>query len=157
MYRSFLLLPLLFLLLSGCGAAPASGAGQPEAPPSPAAEEAHQHQPTDEPQLIADSPTGGYCGNTLTQVRPFNAAPDGDAQTAFWGSDSIALTDLLLTLDYSGEVCRCLPEYTVDTEFGTDYGVSLTGCYVRHDGAQADLTAEQVEAIRDILDRNGVQ
>ena len=67
----------------------------------------------------------------------------------------MALTDLLLYLNYGGDVCRCLPEYSVDTEFGTGYGVNLTAGYVRHDGGQADLTEEQTELIREILERRG--
>ena len=52
-------------------------------------------------------------------------------KVSFWYDDSVALTDLLLYLDYSGEVCTCLPEYSVDTEFGAGYGVSLTGGFAR--------------------------
>ena len=58
-------------------------------------------------------------------------------------------------LDYSGDVCRCLPEYSVDTEFGTGYGVNLTEGYARSGGGQTDLTEEQVEQIREILERQG--
>ena len=63
-----------------------SGSGQRRGPSGGTAVphcrgENHQHHPTDELQLIANSPTGGYCGNTLTQVRPFNAALGGDARS----------------------------------------------------------------------------
>lgn len=94
-----------------------------------------------------------YCGNTITKVSPGPLA-DGEA-SSFWGGDSVTLTDLLLYLDYSGELCRCLPEYSVKTEFSEEaYGVSLSEGYARHDGGQAALTREQVELIQDILDRN---
>ena len=67
----------------------------------------------------------------------------------------MALTDLLVFLDYSGEVCRCLPEYYVDTEFSEEpYGVNLSSGYARHGEGQVELTEEQIELIRDILDRN---
>ena len=78
-----------------------------------------------------------------------------DWESSFWGGDSVALTDLLVFLDYSGEVCRCLPEYMVETEFSEEpYGISLTEGYARHGDSQVDLTQEQVELIREILDRN---
>lgn len=51
-------------------------------------------------------------------------------------------------------VCKCLPEFTVDTEFGDGYGVNLTDSYVRCEAGQAPLTAEQTEEIRGILERN---
>ena len=94
MYRSFLLLPLLSLPLYSWGAAPDSGAGHLEAPPSPTVEENHQHPPPDELQLIANSPPGGYCGNTLTQVRPFNAALGGDAQAGLTAEQVEAIRDI---------------------------------------------------------------
>ena len=97
-----------------------------------------------------------YCGNTVTSVTKEKWAGGEPWTAAFWGDDSVALTDLLRYLDYSGPVCKCLPEYTVDTEFGTGYGVNLTENYVRHDGGQVSLTAEQAEEIRAILDRQGV-
>ena len=53
-----------------------------------------------------------------------------------------------------GQVCRCLPEFTVDTEFGGGYGVNLTESYARCESGQAALTAEQTDAIRDVLERN---
>lgn len=94
-----------------------------------------------------------YCGNTITSVTKEKWA-DGETWTAdFWGEDSIALTDLLRFLDYSGEVCRCLPEYTVDTEFGDGFGVNLTEGYARYGDGQTDLTAEQLELIREIIER----
>jgi hypothetical protein len=67
----------------------------------------------------------------------------------------VALTDLLLYLDYQEGICRCLPEYSVETEFSEEpYGVNLSSGYARHGEGQVELTEEQVELIRDILDRN---
>lgn len=57
-------------------------------------------------------------------------------------------------LDYSGDVCGCQPEYIVDTEFGSDYGISLTEYYARHDGRQVQLTEEQVLDIQEIIDKH---
>lgn len=105
------------------------------------------HDPVMEPQTAAD-PVSGYCGNTITEV-----TLDGETYS-FWGNDSVRLTDIVINLAYDQPICRCLPEFTVDTEFGDGYGVNLTEHYVRHGEGQAPLTEEQAETIQDILDRN---
>lgn len=107
----------------------------------------HVHQPAAEPQTV-DAPISGYCGNTVTKV-----TVDGETYS-FWGSDSVTLTDLLENLAYGPEVCRCMTEFTVDTEFGGGYGVNLTESFVRSSERQASLTTEQVEAIRAVLVRS---
>lgn len=108
----------------------------------------HAHAPAEEPETVAD-PVSGYCGNTVTEV-----TLDGETYS-FWGSDSVALTDILINLAYDpGRVCRCYWEFTVDTDFGTSYWVNLTESFARCEAGQADLTAEQAETIRGVLDRN---
>lgn len=108
----------------------------------------HAHAPAEEPETVAD-PVSGYCGNTVTEV-----TLDGETYS-FWGSDSVALTDILINLAYDPDrVCRCYWEFTVDTDFGTSYWVNLTESFARCEAGQADLTAEQAEAIRGVLDRN---
>lgn len=166
-------LPLLALLLTlacaACGT-PAGGGEpggtpmernpdyvnvtSPDAPAPLAEEPDHTHALSEEDHTVDHEPAG-YCGNTMTTVSRETRLDGEPWEASFDGSDSVALTDLLLYLDYSGPVCRCLPEYNVDTEFGTGYGVNLTEGYVRHDGGQVDLTAEQAEEIRAILDRQG--
>lgn len=107
-----------------------------------------RHEVAAEPQTVED-PVTGYCGNTATEV-----TLDGETYS-FWGGDSVALTDIVVNLDYDPEaICRCLPEFTVDTEFGDGYGVNLTASYVRCEAGQAPLTAEQTETIRGVLSRN---
>ena len=97
------------------------------------------------PQTVAD-PITGYCGNTLTTIRC------GEQEYTFWGSNSVTLTDILVNLEYKQEkLCKCRPEFYVDTDFGSDYGVNLNSGYVRCEKGQADLTAEQVKQIEDIL------
>ena len=108
----------------------------------------HSHAPAEEPQSV-EAPVTGYCGNTVTTIHL------GGQTYSFWGSDSVTLTDILINLVYDpGQVCRCLPEFTVDTEFGGGYGVNLTESYVRCESGQSALTAEQTTVIRDILERN---
>lgn len=154
---------VLTLTLTACAASAGSPGSAPEgsgsAAPSPAdivqpEEPDHSHQPAQEDNVLPHEQML-YCGNTVTRVSTKPQADDEEWEVSFWGGDSVALTDLLLHLDYSGDVCRCLPEYYVDTEFGEEsYGVNLSSGYVRYGGGQTELTQEQVELIRDILDRN---
>ncbi len=106
------------------------------------------HAPAAEPQT-AEDPVSGYCGSTVTEVTL------GGKTYSFRGGGSVALTDIVVNLAYDPEaVCRCLPEFTVDTEFGDGYGVNLTESCVRCEAGQAPLTAEQVETIREVLEQN---
>lgn len=108
-------------------------------------DDAHTHMTALSPQTVAD-PITGYCGNTWTTIRV------EDQKYGFWGSNSVTLTDILVNLDYKPEkVCKCRPEFYVDTEFGSDYGVNLNSGYVRCEKGQADLTAEQVKQMEEIL------
>lgn len=163
---------LLTLALTACAASAGGGTpdagGTPNNPndvtitapdaPAPLPEEAgeggHTHRLSEEDHTV-DHEQALYCGNTVTTASRVTD-PEGESwEASFWGEDSVALTDLLLYLDYSGDVCKCLPEYNVDTEFGTGYGINLTEGYARHDGGQVSLTEGQVEEIRAILDRQG--
>jgi hypothetical protein len=108
--------------------------------------EEHTHQTASEPQTVAD-PISGYCGNTQTTVYI-----DGEAYT-FMYDHSVTLTDILINLAYDpNKICRCRPEYTVDTEFGKGYGINLTAGYARCEKGQADLTKEQIDQIRTIIE-----
>ena len=108
----------------------------------------HSHTPAEEPLTVED-PVSGYCGNTITEVIL------NDETYSFWGGDSVTLTDILINLRYDpDQICRCLPEFTVNTEFGSGYGVSLSDAYARCEDGQAALTAEQVEQFRGILERS---
>ncbi len=69
------------------------------------------------------------------------------------GSDSVMITDLLRYLDYSSDICKCLPEYIVDTEFGKGYGISLTEGYARYEGKQVSLTDGQIKTVTEIFER----
>lgn len=113
----------------------------------------HTHLPAETDSTL-EHESVGYCGNTLTTVT-YGGFSEEAWSVTFMGSDSVALTDLLLYLDYSGDICKCLPEYTVDTEFGKGYGLSLgpDSSYARYEGGQASLTAEQVEKILAIIER----
>lgn len=105
----------------------------------------HGHQLAEEPQTVKD-PFVGYCGNTRTTLYA------GDKSWSFMFGNSVALTDILLNLDYRrGMTCRCMAEYTVDTEFGLGYEVNLTEGFARCEKGQASLTPEQVERIGQII------
>ena len=92
----------------------------------------------------------GYCGNTVTKV-VFPYSGQEEWSVSFWADQSVALTDFLRWLDYSDPICRCLPEYRVTTEFGGDYGISLSQGYVRCGQKQVNLTQQQTEELRQIL------
>jgi len=112
----------------------------------------HSHHPI-EGNNIVDHENVGYCGNTVTTISNYSPESEDAWEKSFWGSDSVALTDLLLYLDYREDICRCMPEYRVDTEFGEDYGINLTEGYVRHGDKQVDLTPRQAETVREIIER----
>ena len=109
------------------------------------APEYHTYHSAQEPHLLPEL-TQGYCGNTMTTIH------DQGKTYSFMGGNSVTLTDLLLRLNYDPlQVCRCAPEYTVDTEFGTGYGINLTQGYVRCEKGQVSLTQEQIAQIRTII------
>lgn len=112
----------------------------------------HDHTLSTEDNIV-EHEKAGYCDNTVTKISRESQMGGESWEVSFDGSDSVVLTDLLLYLDYSDGICRCQPEYNVDTEFGTGYGINLTEGYVRHDGGQVSLTAEQIETIQGIFDR----
>ena len=106
----------------------------------------HTHASAEDPQTV-DDPVTGYCGNTMTTIIL------DDNEYTFMGSDSVNLTDILINLKYDTmRVCRCTPEFTIQTEFGEPYGVNLSQGYARCEDGQADLTEEQIKKIREILD-----
>ena len=161
--KSFLAMGLalaLALTLTACAASAGS-----VSPPGSAPEESgstvsqpeepdHSHQLAQEDNVLPHEEVG-YCGNTITKVRQNERLEEDPWEVSFWGSDSVALTELLIHLDYSGEICRCLPEYYVDTEFSQEeYGLNLTSGYVRYGEGQVELTQEQVELLQGILERN---
>lgn len=91
--------------------------------------------------------TGAYCGNMLTTVylekMNFTLA----------GSDSVTITDILANLDYDPDaVCRCVAEFTVDTELLSGIHVNLTQGFARCEKGQAALTEEQAQILQDIID-----
>lgn len=106
----------------------------------------HTHAPAETPQTVED-PVDGWCGNMEATVYLEGVT------YSLSGSDAVALTDILINLDYDPEaVCDCAAELTVDTETLTGISVNLTQSFARCERGQAALTTEQAETIRDILD-----
>ncbi len=106
----------------------------------------HSHSPAKEEQTVKN-PVEGYCGNTQTTVFFEN----GKSHT-FMDGNSVTMTDILINLNYDkSKLCKCLPEYNIDTEFGTGYGINITEGYVRCDKGQADLTKEQINKLEEII------
>lgn len=106
----------------------------------------HAHMTAETPQTV-DDPVTGYCGNMVTKIRL-----DG-REYSFAESDSVNLTDILINLAYDPEkICRCMVDFTVETEVSGEYSVNLSEGFARCDDGQADLTTEQIEQIQKILD-----
>ena len=148
--RQRILLPLLFLcalLLCACTAQQAAPVESDDPTLRTVCEPDHAHTPPAADNILPHDEVG-YCGNMTAAVKA------ADWEASFWGSDAVTLSDLLRWLDYSEDVCRCAPEYTVTTELSeTPYDVNLTEGFVRHENAQVSLTDDQIETVRAILDR----
>ncbi len=146
MKKISLLLCLLFVLSACASPYDSDGAVSVSEPD-------HSHPAPESGNVVAHEPEG-YCGNTVTTVRciPMGKAGNG-WERSFWGGSSVGLSDFLRWLDYSGEVCRCLPEYYVKTEFAaSEYGINLSDGYVRFEGGQCQLTQEQTEWLKSAID-----
>lgn len=105
------------------------------------------HTHTFDPEPDTADPASGYCGNIQTTVYF-----DGGKSYTFMATNSVTITDMLINLSYDkDEVCKCIPEYTVDTEMGEGYEVNLTQGFVRYDNAQTALTREQNETLKGII------
>lgn len=149
--KRLLILCGVFLLLTACRTSPypadgSASVGEPQPD--------HSHPAFSGDNLVEHEPVG-YCGNTVTTVRyaPMGKEERECWEQSFWGGDSVTLSDSLRWFDYSGDICRCLPEYYVKTEFSdSEYGISLTQGYVRHEGGQCQLDREQLNTLTQLLE-----
>lgn len=108
--------------------------------------EQHIHRLAEKPETVSN-PATGYCGNTQTTIYFGNGK-----RYTFMYENSVAMTDILFNLDYDpNKLCKCRTEYTVDTEFGTGYGINISSGYARCDKGQANLTKEQTEKLNEII------
>lgn len=102
------------------------------------------HEESSQPQQSAAL----YCGNAKVTIH----FESGESCT-FEGEKAVTITDILANLNYDRGLCKCLPEYTVDTEMGTGYGIRLDSeAYVRFNKAQAMLTDSQIKTVTNIID-----
>lgn len=109
----------------------------------------HAHQLSEVEQTVED-PIDGYCGNTITKLQECNTGTEYE----FYGTESVTLTDILINMEYKQEeICRCPAEYYVDTEFATGYEMNLEQGFVRCEKGQAMLTEEQLEKVREVIER----
>ena len=99
------------------------------------------------PQTVED-PITGYCGNIVTTVYK-----DGK-EFSFMYEDSVAIADILLNLAYDSEKkCRCIHEFEIAIDRSEPYQISLSNAFVRCGEGQASLTEEQVQTIRQIIEK----
>lgn len=106
----------------------------------------HSHRFAEPGDPGEDVPSG-YCGNLTVTV---TIAGESHSLT---GADSLAMTEILRDLPYDpSQVCRCMAEFTVDTELLSGIHVNLTQGFARCEKGQAALTEEQVRILQDIID-----
>lgn len=106
----------------------------------------HSHRFAETEETVED-PVKGFCGNMTVVI---DVA--GERHTIS-GSDAVAITDILINLDYDPEqVCRCMTDITVDTETLTGIRLNLTEAFARCEKGQAALTEKQSGIIREIID-----
>lgn len=126
----------------------AADEAMPEAPMENAAATAaagdHDHAFAQGSDRTVNSPA--YCGNMEVTV---DVAGESRVLS---GTDAVMITDILVNLAYDpARVCRCMAEFTVDTETLTGIQVNLTEAFARCEKGQAALTEEQAEILREIL------
>ena len=99
-----------------------------------------------EPVAPGEVPSG-YCGELTVTV---TIAGEPHSLT---GADALAMTEILRDLPYDpSQVCRCVAEFTVDTELLSGIHVNLTQGFARCEKGQAALTEEQARILQDIID-----
>lgn len=105
----------------------------------------HSHRFAEAEKEVEEVPSG-YCGNLVTRI-----TLDG-VQHDLYGADSDTVTNILRSLEYDPNmVCRCMAEFTVDTETLTGIEVNLSEAFARCELGQAALTEEQTVILRNIL------
>ncbi len=111
------------------------------------ADTGHTHAVAQEAQTVAE-PISGYCGNTQAWLYI-----DGEEYTLS-GSEAICLTDILINLAYDAEkLCSCEAEYGATEDSSQErYEISLSQFFARSGGGQADLTQEQADCIRSLIE-----
>jgi len=90
------------------------------------------------------------CGSEVMTLKYRGASAEYLWQHSFMGVESAAATYILRNLEYTEDICKCLPEYEVESEFG-DFGVSLKESYARQGQKQAKLTEAQISELTRIF------
>lgn len=112
-----------------------------------ARDEDYHHAFAEEAQATESTGALGGCGNTQVTI-----TLEGQ-EYSISGSDAIAVTDILVNLDYDpNAVCRCVAPITVDTELLTDIQLNLEKGFARCEKGQANLTEEQAQFLQQIVD-----
>lgn len=105
----------------------------------------HSHRFAEAEKETEEVPSG-YCGNLVTRI-----TLDG-VQHDLYGADSDTVTNILRSLEYDpNTVCRCVAEFTVDTETLAGIEVNLSEAFARCELGQAALTEAQTVMLRNIL------
>ena len=106
----------------------------------------HSHRYAEKEETDEEVPSG-FCGNLTVTI---TMAGESHSMT---GADALTLTEILRELPYDlNAVCRCVTEFTVDTETLKGIQVNLTEGFARCEQGQAALTEEQAQILKDIID-----
>ena len=104
------------------------------------------HSFAKEEQTIPDAYEGGWCGNTMATIILENK------EYTFMSSDSITLNALALNHSFKNNKCECDDGIQIRTETG-DFTVNLEKHFVRNEKGQGQLTEEQENSIKAIIER----
>ncbi len=137
-------------LLAGCNTDRVQQSESVESIESAVSAEASESTTSEEPSE-EESTTGHIYDDTLVCEVISNS--DSTLSGSFMGGDAALMTKMLQELDYRKEnLCRCLPEYTVKTKYGS-YGISLNQSYARCDKGQAELSDEQLKFAEEVINK----
>lgn len=107
----------------------------------------HEHTAAQTPQTVAD-PVSGYCGNIETTI-----ILGSDKKYTFMYEDSVALTDIVINLQYDkSTVCDCEASFRVIVEGEeSTYEVNTEKYFVRCEKGLAQLTKEQAQRLDEVV------
>ncbi len=104
------------------------------------------HSPAEREQYCDDPYTGGWCGNTQTTI-----TVEGKEYSFMYG-DSVNLTSFYTNHSFKDNHCKCDEGIHIQTEMGS-FTVNLEKYFARNGNGQAQLTLQQTEEIKEIIER----
>lgn len=106
----------------------------------------YDHSPAETEQIAKDAYLGGWCGNVQSTI-----FLNGKEYTFMYG-DSVVLNMIYTNHSFKDKPCKCDEGILIRTESG-DYTVNTEKYFVRSDKGQGQLTLQQAEEIKKIIER----